>query len=111
MSAPSWRGLKRWGRRSRPLVARLAAWPVALAALAACSGGWHIGSNSQATDPATVDYPVFYVKRQVPVDNAGLLQQDDLRLMRPFTIATPTFTSATPTADLFMRANASPAAP
>ena len=103
MRAPSWRGLKRWGRRSRPLVLRLAAWPVALAALAACSGGWHIGSNSQATDPATVDYPVFYVKRQVPVDQAGLLVQDDLRVMR-------TLTPSTPSADLYMRASASAAA-
>ena len=73
MSAPSWRGLRRWGRRSRPLAALLTGWPAALAALAACSGGWHVGSNSQVTDPATVDYPVFYVKRQVPVDQAGLL--------------------------------------
>src|SRR5215472_16090790 len=107
MSAPHWRELRRWGRRSRRSVLRAAAFPALLAALAACSGGWHIGSNSPVTDPATVDYPVFYVKRQVPVDQAGLLQQDDLRLLRPFTIATPTFTSATPSADLFMRASAS----
>jgi hypothetical protein len=111
MSAPSWRELNRWGRRSGRVVTRVTAFPAVLAALAACSGGWHIGSNSAVTDPATVDYPVFYVKRQVPVDKAGALQQDDLRLMRPFTIATPTFTAATPTADLFMRASASPAAP
>jgi hypothetical protein len=111
MGAPSWRERKRWGRRTGPLALRLAAFPAVLAALAACSTGWHIGSNSTATDPATVDYPVFYVKRQVPVDQAGLLKQDDLRLMRPFTISTPTFTSSTPTVDLFMRASASPAAP
>jgi hypothetical protein len=103
MSAPSWRGLRRWGRRSRPLAALLTGWPAALAALAACSGGWHVGSNSQVTDPATVDYPVFYVKRQVPVDQAGLLVQDDLRIMR-------TLTPSTPSADLFMRASASAAA-
>src|SRR6516164_10066084 len=111
MSAPSWRELKRWGRRVRSFPARAAALPLVLAALAACSGGWHIGSNSSVTDPATVDYPVFYVKRQVPVDKAGLLQQDDLRLMRPFTLSTPTFTASTPTVDLFMRASASAAAP
>src|SRR6516225_9112459 len=111
MSAPHWRELRRWGRRSRAGAARAAAFPVLLAALAACSGGWHIGSNSSVTDPATVDYPVFYVKRQVPVDKAGLLQQDDLRLMRPFTLSTPTFTASTPTVDLFMRASASAAAP
>jgi hypothetical protein len=103
MSAPYGRELKRWGRR--------AAWLAALAAVAACSGGWHLGSTSSVTDPATVDYPVFYVKRQVPVDQAGKLQQDDLRLMRPFTISTPTFTASTPTADLYMRASASPDAP
>src|SRR5215469_14002717 len=111
MSAPHGRELKRWGPRTRSRALRAAAFPALLAALAACSGGWHIGSNSPVTDPATVDYPVFYVKRQVPVDKAGLLQQDDLRLMRPFTLSTPTFTSSTPTADLFMRANASPSAP
>src|SRR6516165_1703979 len=104
MSAPSWRELKRWGRRAWLDAMRAAAWPMVLAALAACSGGWHFGSNSQATDPATVDYPVFYVKRQVPVDQAGLLVQDDLRVMR-------TLTPSTPSADLYMRASASPAAP
>ena len=62
--ARSWRELKRLGRLTRPLATRVAAFPALLAALAACSGGWHIGSNSSATDPATVDYPVFYVKRQ-----------------------------------------------
>jgi len=39
------------------------------------------------------------------------LQQDDLRLIRPFTVATPKVTTTTPTADLYMRASASPAAP
>ena len=111
MSAPSWRELKRWGRRVRSFPTRAAALPLVLAALAACSGGWHVGSNSSVTDPATVDYPVFYVKRQVPVDQAGKLQQDDLRLIRPFTVATPKVTTTTPTADLYMRASASPAAP
>ncbi|MBV8305919.1 MAG: hypothetical protein JO274_00445 [Gammaproteobacteria bacterium] len=111
MSAPSWRELKRWERRVRSFLARAAALPALLAALAACSGGWHVGSNSTVTDPATVDYPVFYVKRQVPVTQAGKLQQDDLRLIRPFTVATPKVTATTPTADLYMRASASAAAP
>ncbi len=111
MSAPSWRELKQWRGRARPFPARAVTFPAMLAMLAACSGGWHVGSNSNVTDPATVDYAVFYVKRQVPVDQAGLLKQDDLRLMRPFTISTPTFTSSTPTADLYMRASASAAAP
>src|SRR6516165_121956 len=110
MSAPSWRELERWGRRLRPLATRAGAFPALLAALAACSGGWHVGSNSAVTDPATVDYPVFYVKRQVPVTQAGLLKHD-LRLLRPFTVATPQVTTTTPTADLYMRASASPAAP
>src|SRR5215475_7729680 len=103
MSAPSWRELKRWGRRTRPLALRATAFPAVLAALAACSTGWHIGSNSQVSDPGTVDSPVFYVKRQVPVEVNGTLVQDDLRIMR-------TLTPSTPSADLFMRASASPAA-
>jgi len=111
MGAPSWRWLKRWGRGSRAFPARAATLAALLLAVTACSGGWHVGSNSTVTDPATVDYPVFYVKRQVPVDQAGTLQQDDLRLLRPFTVATPKITSTTPTADLYMRASASPAAP
>ncbi|HYX74265.1 MAG TPA: hypothetical protein VE819_06250 [Steroidobacteraceae bacterium] len=100
MSSPSWRELKRRGRRTGPRALR-AAFPALLAALAACSGGWHVGSNSQVTDPATVDYPVFYVKRQVPVDQAGLLVQDDLRILR-------TLTPSTPSVDLYMRKSASP---
>ena len=114
MCSPSWRELERRGRAGRLPGLRAAVFPAllaALGALAACSGGWHVGSSSTVTDPATVDYPVFYVKRQVPVDANGALRQDDLRLMRPFTVATPTITSTTPTADLFMRASASPAAP
>ncbi|MBV8307514.1 MAG: hypothetical protein JO274_08550, partial [Gammaproteobacteria bacterium] len=111
MSAVNWRELKRWGRDTRPLALAALALPALLAALAACSGGWHVGSNSNVTDPATVDYPVFYVKRSVPLTKTGTLQQDDLRLLRPFTVATPAVTATTPTADLFMRASASPAAP
>jgi len=40
------------------------------------------------------------VKRQVPVDNAGALRQDDLRVLRDIV----------PSADLYMRASASPSA-
>ncbi len=111
MRPPSGRELKRRSRHGGLLAMRAAAFPAVLAALAACSGGWHLGSNSNVTDPATVDYPVFYVKRQVPVTANGTLQQDDLRRMRPFTVATPTITATTPTADLYMRASASAAAP
>jgi hypothetical protein len=75
---------------------------VALAAgLAACNSGGNINlGKSQVTDPATVDFPIFYVKRQVPLDAAGKLTQDDLRLLR----------DAVPSADLYMRASASPSA-
>jgi hypothetical protein len=74
----------------------------AVLALAACSSGGNISlGKSQVADPATVDFPIFYVKRQVPVDQAGALQQDDLRMLR----------DTVPSADLFMRASASPSAP
>ncbi|HXN80738.1 MAG TPA: hypothetical protein VN869_07500, partial [Steroidobacteraceae bacterium] len=70
-------------------------------ALAACSSGGNISlGKSQVADPATVDFPIFYVKRQVPVDNAGALRQDDLRVLRDIV----------PSADLYMRASASPSA-
>jgi Hydrazine synthase alpha subunit middle domain len=70
-------------------------------ALTACSGGGSVNiANSQHGDPATVDFPIFYVKRTVPKNAAGVVQQDDLRVMR----------DAVPTADLFMRGTASPSA-
>jgi len=73
-------------------------------ALAACTQGSNGGSvniaNSQTGDPATVDFPIFYVKRAVPVTQAGKLVQDDLRIMRDIV----------PNADLFMRASSSPSA-
>lgn len=63
--------------------------------LAACSPGTRINLGSgQAADPATVDAPIFYVKRTVP------LMSDDLRLLRP----------PVPQANLYMRATASPSA-
>lgn len=65
-------------------------------ALAACNGDGSVNiANSQASDPATVDFPIFYVKRTIPKSS------DDLRLMR----------EAVPQADLYMRASASPSAP
>jgi Hydrazine synthase alpha subunit middle domain len=80
----------------------LALLTAALAAgLAACSGGGSVNiANSQVADPATVDFPVFYVKRQVPLNKAGAVQQDDLRVLR----------DAVPSADLYERAAASPSA-
>jgi Hydrazine synthase alpha subunit middle domain/WD40-like Beta Propeller Repeat len=70
---------------------------LAIIALAACSSGaGHVqDASGQSTDPATIDFPIFYVKRySVP------LQPDanDLRMLR----------FAVPSADLFMRSNASP---
>ena len=73
--------------------------------LAACAGnGGGNGSvniaNSQGGDPATVDYPIFYVKRPVPTNAAGALVQDDLRILRELVAG----------ADLYMRGSASASA-
>jgi Hydrazine synthase alpha subunit middle domain len=85
----------------RGLLPRCALLLSMLGALAACNGGGSVNiANSQATDPATVDYPIFYVKRTVPTDQAGNVIQDDLRIQG----------TANPSADLYMRASASPSA-
>lgn len=73
--------------------------------LAACAGnGGGNGSvniaNSQGGDAATVDYPIFYVKRPVPTNAAGALVQDDLRVLRDLLAGS----------DLYMRGSASPSA-
>ena len=61
-----------------------------------CSSGGSINVGSgQAPDPATVDFPIFYVKRTIP-QNA-----DDLTELR----------DAIPDADLYKRDRASPSAP
>ncbi|HTY48629.1 MAG TPA: hypothetical protein VMB48_02930 [Steroidobacteraceae bacterium] len=73
-----------------------------LGVLAACSSG--AGkvqtAGGQAADPGTVDFPIFYVKRySVPLaGSADALGLQDLRMLR----------YAAPSADLFMRTNASP---
>jgi hypothetical protein len=91
-------GLERWTRgtelpRWRSLLC------AAALALAACNGGGSVNiANSQAIDGATVDYPIFYVKRSVPTNTDGTLTQDDLRIM----------SNALPSADLYMRSSASP---
>jgi hypothetical protein len=65
-------------------------------ALAACSGGGSVDVGSgQTADPATVDFPIFYVKRTIPEDS------DDLRGVR----------DTVGNADLFKRDRASPGAP
>ena len=90
-----------WRRQLAPLAAAALA-----GALAACAGNGAGGSgsvniaNSQAGDPATVDYPIFYVKRPVPVNAAGALVQDDVRILRDLV----------PGSDLYMRESASPSA-
>src|SRR5262249_43602966 len=59
------------------------------------SGGGSIDVGSgQTPDPATIDFPIFYVKRSIP------MQTDDLRALR----------NTTPSADLFKRDRASPGA-
>src|SRR2546429_9539 len=69
--------------------------------LTACSGGGSVNiANSQLSDPTTVDFPIFYVKRQVPLNSNGTVAQDDLRVLR----------DAVPSADLYKRATASPSA-
>jgi hypothetical protein len=91
--------LRRWAHGARPVPGCVAA--VLALGLAACSGGGSVNiANSQTLDAATVDYPIFYVKHTVPTTQTGTLLQDDLRIMRDLV----------PSADLFMRASASPAA-
>jgi hypothetical protein len=70
-------------------------------ALDACSGGGSFNiSNNQAADPATNDYPIFYVKRTIPSMANIQAGADDVRMLRV----------AFPSADLYMRASASPSA-
>ena len=100
MSARGGQYLRRWAHCVRPLPWYATAVLVTL--LAGCNGGGSVNiSNSQTADPATVDYPIFYVKRTVPTNTAGTLIQDDLRIM----------SNALPSADLWMRASASASAP
>ena len=67
----------------------------AFGALAACSGGGSVNlGNGQTPDPATVDFPIFYVKRTIPANT------DDLRQLR----------NTLPQADLYKRDRASPGA-
>src|SRR6201996_1247685 len=69
--------------------------------LSACSGGGSFNiANSQAADPSTNDYPIFYVKRTIPTMAEITAGADDVRMMRV----------AFPSADLYMRASASPSA-
>jgi hydrazine synthase alpha subunit-like protein/WD40 repeat protein len=64
-------------------------------AISACSGGGSVDVGSgQTPDPATVDFPIFYVKRTIPENT------DDLRELR----------DAVPAANLYKRDRAAPGA-
>jgi hypothetical protein len=92
--------------RAHGLLRRLGmpALAVCAALAAGCSGNAHIDvANSQSADPATIDFPIFYVKRTIPPAT------DDLRLLREAVLPTATQTTV-PKADLFMRDSASPSA-
>jgi hypothetical protein len=72
--------------------------------VAGCSGNAHLDiANSQTASPATVDFPIFYVKRTIPPTT------DDLRMLRDAVLPTKAQTTI-PKADLFMRDSASPSA-
>ncbi|HUO19895.1 MAG TPA: hypothetical protein VMU44_09005 [Steroidobacteraceae bacterium] len=94
-------------RPAAPARCALALAATLAATLAGCAGNGSGGSgsvniaNSQGGDPATVDFPIFYVKRPVPTNAAGALVQDDLRIPRDLVPGG---------ADLYMRASASPSA-
>ncbi|MFL6605273.1 MAG: hypothetical protein ACJ8R9_28615 [Steroidobacteraceae bacterium] len=74
------------------------------ALLAGCSGNAHIDvANSQSADPATVDFPIFYVKRTIPPTT------DDLRMLRE-AVKPMQDDTVVPKADLYKRDSASPSA-
>jgi hypothetical protein len=95
-----------WMLRERTTLRRFAvpALVACLALMSGCSGNAHIDvANSQSSDPATVDFPIFYVKRTIPPDT------DDLRMLRQ--AVKPTDDQlVVPNADLYMRKSASPSA-
>ncbi len=70
-----------------------------LPALISCGGGdsgISLGGG-QAPDPVVVDYPILYVKRPVPLDMQGAVQQNDFRQVLTVQFG----------ADLYMRVRAS----
>jgi len=69
--------------------------------LGACSSGASFNiANSQSADPSTNDYPIFYVKRTIPTAANITAGADDVRMLLV----------GFPSADLYMRASASPSA-
>lgn len=99
--------LRRWLSAQLQAPRRAAAGLLSLcaaAALSACSGNAHIDiANSQTANPATVDFPIFYVKRTIPP------QTDDLRMLRTAVLPMAKQLTA-PKADLYKRDSASPSA-
>jgi hypothetical protein len=87
-------GFKKSGYRTMVLVSLLA--------LAGCGGdsGIDIGGG-QSADPVLVDYPLFYVKRPLPLADDGELLQMDVRELLPVEFG----------ADLYMRDRAAAGAP
>src|SRR5690242_16233177 len=88
--------------RAQRLLHRLGvpALAVCAAFIAGCSGNAHIDvANSQSADPATIDFPIFYVKRTIPPD------QDDLRSLR-IAVKPTQDQLVVPKADLYMRRSA-----
>ena len=71
------------------------------ATLSACGGGGGSVSlgNGQGPDPATVDFPMAYVKRTLPLPPMEF--EDNAKVMRAFNV----------NADLFLRDRASPSVP
>ena len=95
-----WQMVKQWANRPRSWSA-VGLFAACALALGGCSSGGAVDlGDNQAGDPATVDFPIFYVRRAVPLNTDGTLKQDDLRIQR----------DAVPNADLYMRATASPSA-
>jgi hypothetical protein len=72
-----------------------------LPALVSCGGDSGISlGDGQSPDPVVVDYPIFYVKRQVPLDEQGAVEQNDFRELLTVQFG----------ADLYMRTRASSSA-
>ena len=82
--------------RSANVFTQMACIVACLALLSGCSGSGSVNlGGGQSPDPATVDFPIFYVKRSIPMNT------DDLHQLR----------DAIPDAELFKRDRASPSAP
>src|SRR6185295_2923278 len=78
--------------------------------LSACSGHGDVGLGSgQDPDPATVDFPIFYIRHQIPMEN-GAIAQDNVTRVRPF-VEDDDDATVLYSATLWKRDRASPGAP